>query len=272
MRILRIDAEPFHVLEYLVGDGAGKITAVLPFHRAYVEALPPTLQALIATSDLQGVEYAATGCGTPRPLGEVVAFEIDRLRNAGSLPAKESTGAILAGDFYPRADEGDVLPVWRAFAETCRWIAGVAGNHDAFGDKTTAAEARIDINHSAAHFLDEDTFAIDGLIIGGISGAVGRPGESWARSESAFAAAIAKLAHGHPDILISHDGPNISETNLSGWPSVRRVLETAPPTLLIRGHDPWPTPLAALPNGTQLLNVEGRVIVLIPEHQAAHKN
>jgi hypothetical protein len=32
--------------------------------------------------------------------------------------------------------------------------------------------------------------------------------------------------------------------------------------LLIRGHDDWPDPMAELVNGTQILNVEGRVVVL----------
>jgi hypothetical protein len=43
---------------------------------------------------------------------------------------------------------------------------------------------------------------------------------------------------------------------------VRHALEAAPPTLLVRGHDHWPVPLATLANGTQVLNVEGRVVVM----------
>jgi hypothetical protein len=27
-----------------------------------------------------------------------------------------------------------VRGVWRAVADACRWVAGVAGNHDSFGD------------------------------------------------------------------------------------------------------------------------------------------
>jgi hypothetical protein len=71
-----------------------------------------------------------------------------------------------------------------------------------------------------------------------------------------------QLAAAGLDILVSHDGPNVEGTDLPGWPSVRRTLESSPATLVIRGHDHWPTPLATLANGTQVLNVEGRVCVL----------
>ena len=64
------------------------------------------------------------------------------------------------------------------------------------------------------------------------------------------------------DLLILHDGPNVAGTHMPGWPSVRRILEAAPPALVIRGHDHWDDPVATLINGTQVLNVEGRVVVL----------
>ena len=48
-------------------------------------------------------------------------------------------GLLLCGDLYvrpaldARGGLGDVRPVWRAFARHFRWVAGVPGNHDAFG-------------------------------------------------------------------------------------------------------------------------------------------
>ncbi len=180
----------------------------------------------------------------------------------GELPPREKTAVIVAGDLQPRADEADVRAVWFALGDVCRWVAGVAGNHDAFGDAKSAGEARLALDRSDLHFLDETIVSIDGLSIGGISGAVGRPGDLWARTEKEFAAALARLANRGLDLLISHDGPNVAGTTLAGWPSVRLALESAPRTLVIRGHDPWPTPLAMLGNGTQVLNVEGCVFVL----------
>jgi hypothetical protein len=179
------------------------------------------------------------------------------------LPPKEKTAVLLVGDLGPDADEGDVRSVWFALADACRWVAGVAGNHDAFGQCTSVGDARIALGRPELHLLDESLVKLDGLTIGGLSGIISNSDGAWIRSESDFVAAMARLAQQGPDLLISHDGPNVAGTALSGWPSVRRALEAAPPTLLIRGHDAWRTPLATLANGTQILNVEGRVVVLV---------
>ena len=58
-----------------------------------------------------------------------------------------------------------------------------------------------------------------------------------------------------------HDGPSGGAGQL-GWPLVRTALEQAAPTLVIRGHAFWDSPLATLKNGTQILNVDSRVVIL----------
>ena len=63
-------------------------------------------------------------------------------------------------------------------------------------------------------------------------------------------------------MLVCHDGPNATGRNQAGWPIVRQALESAPATLVIRGHDGWEPRLGTLDNGTQVLNVEGCVAVL----------
>ena len=74
------------------------------------------------------------------------------------------------------------------------------------------------------------------------------------------------------DLLVLHDGPNVAGTDLPGWPSIRHVIEAARRMLVIRGHDHWANPLAVLANGTQVLNVEGRVVVLQRTGSAARAN
>ncbi len=43
---------------------------------------------------------------------------------------------------------------------------------------------------------------------------------------------------------------------------LREALEKARPTLVVRGHAYWELPMAVLPNGTQILNVDARVVVV----------
>ena len=133
-----------------------------------VAGLPPDLDALVACSDLQGREVVASGTG--RLLGEIVPEWPGALAASGRLPACERTGALLAGDLYVvpdlshRGGLGDVRPVWRAFADRFRWVAGVAGNHDAFGGD----DAFLDFCASPrVHWLDGDAARLDGLLVAG---------------------------------------------------------------------------------------------------------
>src|SRR5207253_9149441 len=120
----------------------------------------------------------------------------------GELGAKDTTAALLAGDFYPNADEGDVRSVWLAMDRTCRWVAGVAGNHDVFGPGTSNRAARNALEPDNMHFLDEKVVKVDGLLVGGLSGIVSQKGDCWHRSADDFASAMARLADQGVDVLL----------------------------------------------------------------------
>jgi 3',5'-cyclic-AMP phosphodiesterase len=144
----------------------------------------------------------------------------------------------------------------------CRWVAGVAGNHDRLGSIASLDAAGDALCGTHAHLLDGSTAALDGIRVGGLCGIVGSVHGPWVRREDEYNAALGWLMREGCDLLVLHDGPNVAGTDLPGWPSVRRVLEAAPPVLVIRGHDHWPSWVQELGNGTQVLNVEGRVVVL----------
>lgn len=258
MHVVALDPEPFHQLRYIV-DSA--FVAKLPFIRAKVDSLPEGVEAIVATGDLQGV-VSRDGSRPEILLGEALAAELGMLRDRGELPAKEKTAILLTGDLQPSADVGDVSGVWQRLGEAGRWVAGVAGNHDAFGPDMQDAHGQSFPDLPNLHLFDERLDQIDGLLIGGLSGIVGSSAAPGVRLEPDFAAAMARLAALRPAVLLSHDGPTVAGTQLSGWPGVRRALEDAPATLLFRGHDPWPISLATLSNGTQVVNVEGRVMIL----------
>ncbi|MEZ6040302.1 MAG: hypothetical protein R3C20_07335 [Planctomycetaceae bacterium] len=77
-------------------------------------------------------------------------------------------GVILAGDFYTvpnldkRGGSGDVTSVWQAFARQFKWVVGVAGNHDIFGNSEAPAQ-RISAN---SHYLDGQRVMLSGLVPG----------------------------------------------------------------------------------------------------------
>jgi hypothetical protein len=256
MRISNIEPVPFHLLPYSHSASANSPRCELPFFRAFVDGLPNSLDAILATADLQGV--VSTGVG----LGEALPSTILRLRDERRLPPRDRTATILAGDLHARAGEDHVLPIWLAINHVCRWVAGVPGNHDRFGRAASNPIAREARNGSTAHLLDGSSVTLDGIRIGGLGGIVSSIDGPRHRREQDYSAALSSLLEQHCDVLVLHDGPNVAGTDLPGWPSVRRVLEAAAPVLLIRGHDDWPDPMAERVNGTQILNVEGRVVVL----------
>src|SRR2546423_15307894 len=102
MRISAIDAAPFYVLPYSVSPSANSAHGELPFFRCFVDEMPDSLDAILATADLQGVVDAG---GVLITLGEALPKAIERLQADGHIPAPERTAAILAGDLHARADE-----------------------------------------------------------------------------------------------------------------------------------------------------------------------
>ena len=263
MRILDIDAEPFHVLEYQdAAPRGGTQLRRLPLLRGRAEGLPAELDALLVCSDLQG--RACVGDGQLLLLGEVLAGEYAALAELELVPPAAFTGVVLAGDLFaaPGADRmgatGDVREVWRAFAGGFRWVAGVAGNHDLFGDPQELNRFR---REPGVHLLDGDTAELDGLRIAGVGGICGNPGKPNRRDPEAFIAAVRERLAGRPHLLVLHEGPDGGEPDLRGNPALRAALAGSR-ALVICGHVHWDRPLVNLAAGPQLLNVDARVVLL----------
>jgi len=225
MRIMSFDVEPFHEMPYHPGPRIGRGATLLPFHRATVDAFPMGLEAIIAIGDLQGVVDGAGGSGTTRSLGEAVACEIRSLQSRGVLPDRQTRACCSTGDLHPHAGEADVTDVWRAFADVCRWVVGVAGNHDVFGGELTPGGVWRLPALPPMHLLDETIVQVDDLRIGGVSGIVGSSTGPWTRSESDYSRQCTLLRRRSPTSSCCMTGRMWRGPNLAGWPSVRRVLE-----------------------------------------------
>lgn len=271
MEIISIDESPFYELECeIVTLRREREISHVPCFHAQVDGLPEGMDALIATSDLQGLEPLHKASGEPRLLGQVLADELEVLSELGEVPPLDRVGVILAGDLFARpgldrrGGSGDVRPVWLALARRCRWVAGVAGNHDLFGPKPSVPDFQDFSRSPGVYFLDGDLVALDGLRIGGLSGVVGRPIRPWRRSEQAFLHATELLLRDAPDLLVMHDGPDVPALGLRGLAGVRTLLEThGGKLLLIRGHAHWETALVHVARNVQVLNVDSRIVVLI---------
>jgi len=255
-----LDAEPLHRLSYLGADpGGGRSVAQLRIERARVHGLPDDLDALIATSDLQGI-VPDPYTGESTLLGVAVAESLEGLILEGVLPPAERTGVLLAGDLYsvPTADKrgghGEVRAVWKAFAERFAWVVGVAGNHD-----DVTAVARI----QRAHLLDGDCAEIGGgLRIGGVSLICGDPTRRGRRDETHQLEHIERVAAGGVDVLLLHEGPIGDGPQQRGHPAIRALVEEHAVPLTVCGHDHWEPALARHRRG-QILNVDARVVALL---------
>lgn len=242
----------------------------LPIHIATVDHLPDGVAALIATADLQGRERFQDGNGQPiRLLGEVLPQRFaDETIPKLQLPTGR-IGVILAGDFYTvpaldkRGGTGDVTKVWQAFARQFDWVVGVAGNHDKFGDLPSPLHVP-----SNADFLDLKTATRDAIRFGGVSGIIGNPKRHWRSTAEEYCAKIEQVTSKTIDVLVLHDGPDAADGRGKGSTMVRELLEVLPPTLVIRGHAHWKSPLVELNNQTQVLNVDARCVFLVRERTA----
>jgi len=269
MRILAVHSEPLHQIAFEnVTPGRTVVIEQLDLLTAMADQLPDAIDAIVMTADLQGRESRRRGQTPGRLLGEVLAEELEILSGLDQLPPLSRLGVVLAGDFYTkpemdkRGGSGDVRGVWEAFARRCRWVVGVAGNHDFFGPGWSEPDLKAFKKQPNIHLLDGDTAELDGLRFAGLSGTVGNPRRPWRRLEDDYAEWVGLLASHGPDVLILHDGPDGPGPGFLGRSSARQALEATRPTLVVRGHAYWHEPLVTLANGGQVLNVDSRVVVL----------
>lgn len=242
----------------------------LPVLRGYVDSLPADINSFVVTADLQGREPLPACPQAPlRLLGEVLPQQLSPIMSELGIGPTSESGAILAGDFYTypdlrgRGGTGNVTDVWQSFSDHFKFVVGVAGNHDTFGDDHRSQNAPSGLADHV-HFLDESAIEFGGLQIGGVSGVIGNVRKNFRRSHQDFIDAIERVLSRPMDLLVLHDGPDALQRGCRGISEVREVLERSGhrKQLVVRGHKHWPTPLAELGNGVQVLNVEATVVIL----------
>lgn len=258
MRITALTDEVRGTLRFLNASprGRGPEITEAPVLIGTVDRLPPGIEALVATSDLQGVTT-----GMPRLAGEEVP---DLLRGLGVLDPSRS-GAILAGDFSSDSDArkrgatGDVLTVWRAFSESFRWTLGVAGNHDLFGAEAPSPGP---LRHGNGEVLDGTLAVRDELSVAGVGGIIGKPSKVNRKTCDEYWVRISEVLDSGPEILVTHESPLVEGLGEKGSFELAEMVKGKTDLLHICGHCHWSMPLAQMPGGPQILNVDKRVVVL----------
>ncbi|KNY26924.1 hypothetical protein [Pseudobacteroides cellulosolvens] len=135
MRIEKLNPDVIENIYYKTIVSGDKITnAKLPILMGVVSGLPKYIDALVVTSDLQGIVEKDNN---EILLGEVLADYLPLFVEVELGLQPRNVGIILCGDLYAtlskRGGLGDVTGVWNHFNKHFRWVAGISGNHDSFG-------------------------------------------------------------------------------------------------------------------------------------------
>lgn len=260
LRITEIAPDPFFTLPHRTsGPSGAPLRNHLPFYLAFASGLPRHVKSVVLTSDLQGREDGSRN----RLLGVPVAEALMALSEKGVIPVPDAI--FVCGDLYDypdcrkRGGTGPVDDVFQAFSAITAEVVGVLGNHD----QMTGTE---DLPGNTS-LLDGDVVPVlQDLHVGGVSGIVGPPSRNQRRTAEGFIAALESVSDQAPDLLLLHQGPTDPERAYRrGDPDVALSLETGFTGLTVFGHTRWDWPwLIPLGEG-QALNVDGRVVVVLPE-------
>lgn len=219
------------------------------------------IEYIVIASDLQGnvVEKDET-----KLLGEVLPSFLELLFEIEFEGIdRKKVGVLLCGDLYARLDKrgglGDVKNVWRAFNDKFGFVVGVAGNHDDFGKPE---EFESFIQEEGIYYLHNQIRKVRKLKIGGISGIIGRPDKLFRNDESEHLKELKKLLLAQPDFILLHEGPNNINPELHGNDKIREVIERSKRNIIFCGHNHWNCSLIEKENGTQILNVDSKCIIL----------
>ncbi len=261
------DVPLFSVAYRSAAHGRGTVDVNLDVQRVYVSGLPASLTGMLVTSDLQGWSSSAKG---PVLLGMALAAALGKHCQANGI-ASERVGVLLAGDLFAiddvsqRGGVGDVREVWRAFAAHASFVAGVAGNHDAFG-RTPADVVEFSAD-PATTLLDVGTLGLEthverhGLRIAGVSGIVGNANRPWRKEPDAFVDAVASAMATEPHIMLLHQNPALPGVRRDEQTRLTQLLAAAGRGIVVFGHAFSPQAVIKL-GRCQLLATEGRAFWL----------
>ena len=163
LHIKDIEKEPIERISFLTipQNSIEPSEYSLPIYKGKIEGLPENINAIVVTSDLQGVVIQNDENVL---LGEILAENLKLIFDIyfPEIDRKE-TIVFLCGDLYTdlikRGQSGNPTKVWEKFASVFGQTIGIGGNHDKFDNVE-------DINKiQNAKLLINEIFEIEGLRI-----------------------------------------------------------------------------------------------------------
>ncbi|NLL05379.1 MAG: hypothetical protein GX270_06230 [Clostridiaceae bacterium] len=262
MRIEKLNENAIENIAYkTIGSNGNIMDAQIPILMGEMSGLPKYIDALIVTSDLQGIVRKDNH---EILLGEVLADYLPIFTTIELGLTPQNIGVVLCGDLYAslytRGGLGDVRSVWNQFNKYFKWVIGISGNHDAFGDEKCFQEFK---NTEGIYYFDKKVARIDGLKIAGISGIIGKPDRTNRISKEDYLLCLKNLLLKKPDTLMIHQPPQNLMESCNDDEGISEIIEASNPTLVFCGHFHWKNPLIELSNRSQVLNVDSRVVILL---------
>jgi 3',5'-cyclic-AMP phosphodiesterase len=253
-------------LQMLRVDSDGSAGSVpLPVLHGRCSGLPPELDAIVVTGDLQGLSPIPRNGSGPELAGAWVARELTHFSSGGCKIDPTRTGVLLTGGFHAdpilkqRGSCGNVDSVWRAFAENYRWVLGVPGARDRFMGRSTVPEPAL---LGGGNLLAYGVQEVDGLRVAGLGGIVAEAGGPWRLGISDYLARLESLIDEEPDLILLHEAPAGLGGSYTGRAEIRDLLigrDVQVPVFF--GHAFWLRPFLNL-DTLQLVNVDSRVLLL----------
>jgi 3',5'-cyclic-AMP phosphodiesterase len=138
---------------------------------------------------------------------------------------------------------------------------GIAGNHDSFG---TEEEFNDFVKGQGINYLNENIINLEQHKWSGINGIIGRPDKANRINENDYYRYLKKNLNKQPDVILLHQVPSFPEFYLKGNDIIRGIINNSFPAIYICGHVEWKDKFfIEMSNGSQVLNVDNRVIILV---------
>lgn len=268
MRIELDEIEPIEILPYLEitgktnNNGQPIVKEVnLPIFLGKIIDIETNLDALIVVSDLQGMVQQGEDC---KLLGETLPEFLKLLIEVELSEINlDNIGILICGDLYTnlnkRGSSGDVKVVWNKFNAIFKWVAGVAGNHDSFGEHYELQEFK---KQKGIYLLHKEIISLDNIRIGGISGIIGNPEKPNRVEQTDYLSSLKQIIKKQPDFVLLHETPDYKELKLIGNSLIRETIENSLESKIFCGHCNWNKSLNQYKNGTQVLNCDSKAIIL----------
>jgi Icc-related predicted phosphoesterase len=233
----------------------------LPIYLGEFEHEKTDLDFLVVTSDLQGMiekngSRKLLGEELPSLLDAIIKIELTDIENP-------KIGTLLCGDLFTsmakRGSSGDVRIVWENFNLQSEWVVGVAGNHDMFG---TEEELNKFKSTEGIDLLHKKETEKSGITISGISGIIGRGDKPNRVEEAEYLSTLTKYLNKNTDIVLIHETPNYPDREFIGNERIRDTIEQGEEAIICCGHCYWDDVIVNFENGSTILNVDSKVLVL----------